>query len=99
MVDHFHVIADSNKKMDKARRIEQDVDRKKKVKIPKKIFLIGKEKLGQDKVMKLDGLLDKHPALKGFYWAKEKKRGLYRQDSQEEATKILDNINLQPQIE
>ena len=43
VVDPFHVIADSNKRMNEARRIEQDVHRKKKVQIPKKISLVGRE--------------------------------------------------------
>jgi transposase len=42
------VIADSNKRMDEARRIEQDVRWKKRVRIPKKIFLIGREKLSEE---------------------------------------------------
>jgi hypothetical protein len=32
------------------------------------------------------------PSLKGFYWAKEKIRELYRRQTREEADKILDNI-------
>ena len=39
-----------------------------------------------------DGLLEKYPSLRGFYWAKEKIRELYRQDAPEEATKLLNNI-------
>lgn len=92
VVDHFHVIADANRRMDEARRIEQDVYRKRKVKIPKKIFLIGREKLTEEKKQRVDELLDKYPGLKGFYWAKEKIRELYRQESREEVTKLLDNI-------
>ena len=92
VVDHFHVIADSNKRMDEARRIEQDVYRKRQARIPKKILLIGREKLGENERRKVDGLLDKYPGLKGFYWAKEKIRELYRQESREIATKLLDNI-------
>ena len=92
VVDPFHVIANSNKRMDEARRIEQDVCRKRKVKMPKKIFLIGREKLGEEKKQRVDELLDRYPGLKGFYWAKEKIRELYRQESREEATKLLDNI-------
>lgn len=92
VVDPFHVIADSNKRMDEARRIEQDVYQKRKVKIPKKIFLIGREKLSEEKRERVDKLLDKYSSLKGFYWAKEKIRGLYRQESKEEAARILDNI-------
>jgi transposase len=92
VADPFHVIADSNKRMDEARRIEQDVYWRRKVHIPKKIFLIGGEKLTEKRIRKVDGLLDKYPSLKGFYWAKEKMRELYRQETREEATKILDNI-------
>lgn len=42
------MIADSNRRMDEARKIEQDVLHKKKLKIPKKIFLIGGEKLNEE---------------------------------------------------
>jgi hypothetical protein len=42
----------------------------------------------------LNGLLEKYPSLKGFYRAKEKMRELYRQESREEAVKVLDNIIL-----
>ena len=92
VVDHFHVIADSNRRMDEARRIEQDVYRKRKVKIPKKIFLIGREKLDEEGKKRIDKLLALYPGLKGFYWAKEKIRELYREESKEEAARILDNV-------
>ena len=94
VADHFHVIADSNRRMAEARRIEQDVHWKRKVQIPKKIFLVGGEKLSEEMRQKLNGLLEKYPSLKGFYWAKEKMRELYRQESKEEAAKVLDNIIL-----
>ena len=93
-VDPFHVIADSNRRMDEARKIEGDVLRKKKVKIPKKIFLIGGEKLSEEQRAKIAGLLISYPGLKGFYWAKEKIRELYRQQSREEAAKLLHLIIL-----
>ena len=92
VVDPFHVIADSNKRLDEARRIEQDVYRKRKVKIPRKIFLIGRNKLSAEKRQKVDELLDKYPCLKGFYWAKERVRELYQQESREGVTKLLDNL-------
>jgi len=92
VVDPFHIVADSNRRMDEARRIEQDVHRKRQVQIPKKIFLVGREKLSDEKRQKVDMLLEKYPTLKGFYWAKEKIRELYRQPSRAEATKLLDNI-------
>jgi len=92
VVDTFHVIADSNKRMDEARRIEQDVHRKRRVQIPKKIFLVGREKLTEERRQRVDTLLERYPGLKGFYWAKEKIRELYRQPGRGEATRLLDNI-------
>lgn len=92
VLDPFHVIADSNKRMDEARRIEQDVYQKRKVKIPKKIFLVGRGKLSEERKQRVDELLDKYPGLKGFYWAKEKIRELYRQENRQDAIKLLDNI-------
>ena len=74
VVDPFHVIADSNRRMDEARRIEQDVYRKRKMKIPKKIFLIGQEKLNEEGKGRVAKLLAMHPGLKSFYRAKEKIR-------------------------
>jgi len=64
------------------------VYRKKKAQIPKKIFLVGREKLSEEKRQKVDRLLEKYPGLNGFYWAKEKIRELYQQPSQGEATKL-----------
>jgi transposase len=92
VVDPFHIIADSNRRMDEARRIEQDVHRKRQVQIPRKIFLVGREKLTEEKRQKVDTLLEKYPTLKGFYWAKEKIRELYRQPDRGEATRLLENI-------
>ena len=40
----------------------------------------------------MDTLLERYPGLKVFYWAKEKIRELYRQESRAEAAKILENI-------
>ena len=72
---------------------------KKKVEIPKKIFLIGGEKLREEQRAKIAELLIRYPSLKGFYWAKEKIRELYRQQSREEAAKLLDLIILNLRLE
>jgi len=80
--------------MDEARRIEQDVAHRRQIKIPKKIFLIGNNKLSEDKKRKVAELLDKYPSLKGSYWTKEKIRELCHQAERAEATKLLDNIIL-----
>lgn len=94
VVDHFHVIADSNRRMDEARKIEQDVLRKKKIKIPRKIFLVGEEKLNEEQRSKIAELLISYPSLRAFYWAKEKIRELYRQETREEAARLLNLIIL-----
>jgi len=92
VVDHFHVIADANKRMDEARRIEQDVRHKGKVKIPKKIFLVARENLSDRGRQKVDELLKTYPNLKGFYWAKERLRDVYRACDKSEAAELLDLI-------
>ena len=91
VLDPFHVIADANRRMDEARRIEQDV-RSHKVSIPKWPFLIGSEKLTQRQKEKRDRLLVSYPALSGFYWAKEKLREMYRLETGEQAARMLDLI-------
>ena len=78
--------------MDEAIRIEQDAHRKRKEQTPKKIFLVGREKLTEERGQKVDTLLERYPGLKGFYRAKEKIRELYRQQSREEAAKVLNNV-------
>ncbi len=93
-VDHFHVIADSNRRMNEARKIEQDVLRKKKIKIPRKIFLRGYEKLNEKQRSKIAKLLISYPSLRAFYRAKEKLREFYRQETREEAARLLDLIIL-----
>lgn len=59
VVDYFRVIADSNRRTDEARRIEQDIYQRKEVRIPKKIFLVGGEKLSEEMRGKLNVLLKK----------------------------------------
>ena len=49
----FGIIADAKKRMDEARRIEQEAYQRSKMKIPKKIFLVGKEKLSEEKRTKI----------------------------------------------
>lgn len=49
VVDPFHIIANSNKRMDKVRRIEQDLHHKRKIQIQKKIFLVGREQVSEEK--------------------------------------------------
>ena len=50
--------------MDEARKIEQDVLHKKKLKIPKKIFLIGEEKLNEEQRGRIAEFLTGIPVLR-----------------------------------
>lgn len=75
VVDHFHVIQDANRRVDEARKIEQDAW---KVEIPRKIFLVGKEKLTPSQRKKIETYLQKYPSLREFYWIKEALRRFYR---------------------
>lgn len=93
VVDPFHIIADANRRLDEARRLEQEV-RGRRVSIPKRVFLVGREKLREGHRQKVDSLLAHYPNLKGFYWAKEKLRELYQQGDRATATRWLDNIIL-----
>lgn len=75
VIDHFHVIHDANRRVDEARKIEQDAW---KVEIPRKIFLVGKEKLSPSQKKKIESYFQKYPSLKEFYWMKEALRRLYK---------------------
>jgi transposase len=88
----FYAIADSNKRMVEARRIEQGVYRKRKVHIQSKIFLVGRENITDERRQKVDTILEKYPELKGFYSAKEKITDTLPAAKSEEASKLLDNI-------
>jgi len=52
------------------------------------------ERLSEERRERVDDLLSRYPSLRGFYWAKEKIRELYRQESREDATRLMDNIIL-----
>ena len=93
VVDPFHVIADANKRLDEARRLEQEV-RGRRVPIPKWVFLVGRERLREEQRQRVASLLDCYPNLKGFYWAKEALRVCYRQGDKVVAARQLDNIIL-----
>lgn len=75
VVDHFYVIQDANRRVDEARKIEQEAL---KVDIPRKLFLIGKEKLSQKEKEEVESYGQKYPSLKEFYWMKEALRSFYQ---------------------
>jgi len=62
--------------------------------IPKRIFLVGREKLREEGKHKVDSLLARYPDLRGFYWTKEALRELYQQEDRAVAARHLDNVIL-----
>jgi transposase len=89
VIDHFHVIQDANRRVDEARRIEQDAW---KVEIPRKIFLVGKEKLSSSQRKKIESYFQKYPSLKEFYWIKEALRRFYKLKHKKTAEKRLKDL-------
>jgi len=89
VIDHFHVIQDTNRRLDEARRIEQDAW---KVEIPRKVFLVGKEKLKPYQRKKIELYCQRYPSFKEFYWMKEALRGFYRLKHKKTAEKRLKDL-------
>jgi transposase len=89
VIDHFHVIQDANRRVDEARRIEQDAW---KVEIPRKMFLVGKEKLRPSQKKRIESFCQKYPSLKEFYWMKEALRRFYRLKHKRTAEKRLKDL-------
>jgi len=89
VTDHFHLIQDANRRVDEARKIEQDACRRE---IPKKIFLIGQEKLNLREKERLAKYYRLYPSLKEFHWMKEQLRKLYALKSKKAAQKRLKDL-------
>ena len=99
VIDHFHVIQDANRRLDEARRIEQEAINfergkrgKGKIDIPGKLMRKAKEHLTPQKQIALSALLDRYPRLKIWYEYKEQVRDVYNQADREEAKKMLSSI-------
>jgi transposase len=89
VIDHFHVIQDANRRVDEARKIEQDAHH---ILIPRKLFLVGQEKLSPGQKKKVVSYCEKCPSLKEFYWMKEALRSFYRLKNKTVATRRLKDL-------
>jgi transposase len=89
VVDHFHMIQDANRRLDEARKIEQDAVHRE---IPKKIFLIGQEKLSPREKMQIAEYGRRYPSLKEFHWMKEQLRRFYLLRSKSAARNRLKDL-------
>ena len=84
VVDHFHLIQDANRRVDEARKIEQNACWRE---IPKKLFLISQEMLSPKEKGRLVKYGQLFPSLKEFHWMKEQLRKLYWLKSKKAAQK------------
>jgi len=98
VIDHFHVIQDANKRLNEARRIEQEAinfQRGKrgrgKIDIPGDLLRRAKEHLNEKKQEpeRLDRLLASYPRLKIWYAHKEGVRDIYCRANRKEAEEHL----------
>lgn len=89
VVDKFHLISDANMRIDEARRIEQEAEKKE---IKRKIFLKNREDLCKKEQEQLEEYFQKYLSLKEFYWVKEKLREMYRAKNRKQGKKILDMV-------
>lgn len=94
--DPFHVIADANKRMDEARRIEQDVYEKKKVQIPKKIFLGGQGKAHRGEKTEGGCTSGKVPWAEGILLGKGEDKGALSAAKSRRGNQTAGEYNLQP---
>lgn len=94
VADHFHIIQDANRRLDEARRLEQEMQGRRRFLGKRWWYLMGRERLTAEQRKVLDRLLEQYPALKEFYWNKEQLRVFYRSGSRAEAAVLLSRIIL-----
>ncbi|MFN3284658.1 MAG: ISL3 family transposase [bacterium] len=89
VADPFHVIQDANRRVDEARRIEQELRRRK---IPRWPLLKNQEDLTPKQAEVLRAIYRQYPTLAHFHWAKEQLRAFYRAPSFRHAQALLDRL-------
>lgn len=96
VIDHFHMIQDANRRVNEARKIEEDVEEKIKgngpKKIPWKLLTRNKEDIKGEQGKLIAYYLGKYPAVSIFYACKEKLRDMYKAGTKEEAGAILKEL-------
>jgi len=96
VLDHFHMIQDANRRVNEARKIEDDVQEKIRgmgpKRIPFKLLMRNKEDLKGDQDRLVRYYLHLFPAVAIFYSCKEKLRDMYKTGSKEEAELILTEL-------
>lgn len=91
VIDHFHLIQDANKRLNEARKIEQDLV---KTRLNWKIFTKNQEDLNGQEQRLLQSYCSRFPMLHYFYKVKEDLREMYRLKTKEEAAEKLKLLRL-----
>ena len=96
VIDHFHIIQDANRRVNEARKIEDDVEEKIKnngpKRIPWKLLTKNKEDLKGGQRELVTYYLNRFPAVSIFYGCKEKLRDMYQSRTKQEAERTLTNL-------
>ena len=94
--DRFHVVRDSNMRFDERILIQQEISsqgKKRRMKIPKLIFMKRWSKPSKTQRMKVNYYLNKYQYLRAWYEYKEKVAAIYEQENRDSAGKYLDKLN------
>ena len=96
VIDHFHVIQDANRRVNEARKIEDDVQEKIKGSGPKRInwrvLVTAKEHLKPNQEQLLAKYLSWYPAVATFYACKEALRDMYKSTNRDIARRRLEKL-------
>lgn len=99
VIDHFHLIQDANRRVNEARKIENDVQEKIHGHGPKtinwKILLTAKEHLKPEQEYLLAKYLSWYPAVSTFWACKEALRRMYRAPNRQIAKERLEKLTVQ----
>lgn len=86
VVDHFHVIADANRRLDEQRLLLQDIYKKK---VPRYILMKNREDLVGQQIHYLTEIIKHYPELQMFYATKERLREMYASKTKDKAKEKL----------
>jgi len=96
VIDHFHVIQDANRRVNEARKIEDDVQEKIKGEGPRRInwrvLVTAQEHLKPNQERILAKYLSWYPAVATFYACKESLRDMYESTSKRLARRRLEKL-------
>ncbi|MBI3282785.1 ISL3 family transposase [Candidatus Curtissbacteria bacterium] len=99
VIDHFHVIQDANRRVNEARKIEDDVQEKIKGNGPRRInwrvLVTAKEHLRPNQEQLLAKYLSWYPAVSVFYACKESLRDMYQAPTKKIARQRLERLIVQ----